>query len=163
VYRHDFLPIPTGSAVCIWCNILVFHFVSSTMVLYHMKKVKGTVQGDERGTLLYICILKALFKSNHRRGKKSFFITGPVHNLLLKISLLCQVCTYFLRSIFYLKLQYFSVHLWSYNFEQTPYFSTLPNFCQTKQFQFKGTQELADFLHIPLFEIPMPKIWKVLK
>ena len=27
VYRHDFLTIPTGSAVCIWRNILVFHFV----------------------------------------------------------------------------------------------------------------------------------------
>ncbi len=26
VNRHDFLSIPTGSAVCIWRNILVFHF-----------------------------------------------------------------------------------------------------------------------------------------
>ena len=26
LYRHDFLPLPTGSAVCIWHNILVFHF-----------------------------------------------------------------------------------------------------------------------------------------
>ena len=26
VYWRDFLPIPTGSAACIWRNILVFHF-----------------------------------------------------------------------------------------------------------------------------------------
>ena len=26
VYRHDFLPIPTGSALCIWLNIFFFHF-----------------------------------------------------------------------------------------------------------------------------------------
>ena len=30
VYRHDFLPIPTGSAVGIWRNVLVFHFVSTS-------------------------------------------------------------------------------------------------------------------------------------
>ena len=28
MYWRDFLPIPPGSAVCIWRNILVFHFVS---------------------------------------------------------------------------------------------------------------------------------------
>ena len=28
VYRPDFLPIPTGSALCIWRNSLVFHFAS---------------------------------------------------------------------------------------------------------------------------------------
>ena len=30
VYRHDFLPIPSGSAVCIWHNILIFHFAGSS-------------------------------------------------------------------------------------------------------------------------------------
>ena len=31
VYRHDFLSIPTGSAVCFWRNILVFHFAGLSM------------------------------------------------------------------------------------------------------------------------------------
>ena len=37
VYRHDILPIPTGSAECIWCNILVFHFASYSIynLLFH--------------------------------------------------------------------------------------------------------------------------------
>ena len=29
VYRHDFLYIETGSAVCIWLNSLVYHFAGS--------------------------------------------------------------------------------------------------------------------------------------
>ena len=32
VYRHDILPIPTGSAVCILRNSLVFHFAGSSTV-----------------------------------------------------------------------------------------------------------------------------------
>ncbi len=34
-YRNDFLPILTASAVCIWCNILVFQFVSSSTLKGH--------------------------------------------------------------------------------------------------------------------------------
>ena len=34
LYRHDFLPIPTGSAVCIWRQILAFHFVSSSSMVW---------------------------------------------------------------------------------------------------------------------------------
>ena len=33
-YRHDFVHIPTGSAVCIWRNILVFHFASYSIYNY---------------------------------------------------------------------------------------------------------------------------------
>ena len=33
-YRYDFLPTPTGSAVCIWRHILVFHVVSSSTLIY---------------------------------------------------------------------------------------------------------------------------------
>ena len=31
VYRHNFLPIPNGSAVCIWRNSLDVHFAGSSI------------------------------------------------------------------------------------------------------------------------------------
>ena len=53
VHMHDFLPMPTGSAVCIWCNILVFHFAGSSrynwLIYGHScwtwKSINGVMQG----------------------------------------------------------------------------------------------------------------------
>ena len=58
MYGDDFLPIPTGSAVCICHNILVFHFMSSSTFInglthlpteHHRPKVRGNQISFWRG------------------------------------------------------------------------------------------------------------------
>ena len=63
------------------------------------ERFKGTVQRYGRGGYLAIHILKGLFKSNNR-GKTSYFVTGPVHNLQLKVSALYQVSNFKKQALF---------------------------------------------------------------
>ena len=77
---------------------------------FHCMPVLKGLSSEMKGVLCSIHISKALFKSNHHRGKKSFLITGPVHNLNLKISALYQVGTYVIsKNMLYFKLWCFSV------------------------------------------------------